>query len=99
MADWLEQIEAEAVKLIPPRSPILIAVSGGVDSMVLAHRAPTSRQGKSMEAGCRPFQPPPARPGFNSGRAIGGTVLRDPSTSFPYREMETGFNSNQGTRP
>lgn len=36
MADWLEQIEAEAVKLIPPRSPILIAVSGGVDSMVLA---------------------------------------------------------------
>ena len=36
MADWLEQIGAEAVKLIPPRSPILIAVSGGVDSMVLA---------------------------------------------------------------
>ena len=36
MADWLEQIGTEAVKLIPPRSPILIAVSGGVDSMVLA---------------------------------------------------------------
>ena len=36
MADWLEQIQAETAKLIPPRSAILIAVSGGVDSMVLA---------------------------------------------------------------
>ena len=36
MADWLEQIQAETAKLIPPRSEILIAVSGGVDSMVLA---------------------------------------------------------------
>ena len=35
MADWLEQIQAETAKLIPPRSAILIAVSGGVDSMVL----------------------------------------------------------------
>ena len=36
MADWLEQIQAETAKLIPPRSAIMIAVSGGVDSMVLA---------------------------------------------------------------
>ena len=36
MADWLEQIQAETAKLIPPRSAVLIAVSGGVDSMVLA---------------------------------------------------------------
>ena len=37
MADWLEQIEAEAVKLIPSSQPNLDGfVSGGVDSMVLA---------------------------------------------------------------
>ena len=36
MANWLEQIQAETAKLIPSRSAILIAVSGGVDSMVLA---------------------------------------------------------------
>ena len=36
MADWLDQIQAETAKLIAPRSAILIAVSGGVDSMVLA---------------------------------------------------------------
>ena len=36
MADWLDQIQAQTAELIPSRSAILIAVSGGVDSMVLA---------------------------------------------------------------
>ena len=36
MADWLEQIQTEAASIIPPRSAVLLAVSGGLDSMVLA---------------------------------------------------------------
>ena len=35
MASLLEQIETEAVALIPKRSSILVAVSGGLDSMAL----------------------------------------------------------------
>ena len=36
MADLVEQIQSEATKLLPRRSSILIAVSGGLDSMLLA---------------------------------------------------------------
>ncbi len=36
MAGILEQIQDEALKLIPVRSTVLVAVSGGLDSMVLA---------------------------------------------------------------
>ena len=37
MADLLKQIESEAAELFPVKSSILVAVSGGLDSMILLH--------------------------------------------------------------
>ncbi len=37
MGDLLKQIEPEAMELFPAKSSILVAVSGGLDSMVLLH--------------------------------------------------------------